>query len=68
MFIMFNMHVHVCMHAYMCVHAWDTLTHPYTHPHTPNTPTRHPPGGTSQFSKNTITFELIKIFQFRLKI
>ena len=45
MFIMFNMHVHVCvhacMHAYKCVLSWGT-PYTYTHPHpylpTPSTP------------------------------
>ena len=62
MFIMFNMHVHVSMHAYM-----GHPPHTHTHPN-PNPTTHHPPGGTPWFSKNSITFELIKIFQFCLKI
>ena len=59
---MFIMHVHVCMHACacMCVHAWD-IPHPI---HLSTTPS----GGTPRISKNTITLELIKIFQFHLKI
>ena len=58
MFIMFNMHV--CM----CLHAWDIPTCPYLPPsnHPP------PPPGTPRISKNSITLELIKIFQFHLKI
>ena len=66
MISMFNMHVHVCMHACMC--AWDTPHTPIPTP-TPHAPIRHPPRGwTPRISKNSITLELIKIFQFRLKI
>ena len=40
MFIMFNMHVHVCvhacMHAHVCLHG--TLHLPTPHPPTPSTP------------------------------
>ena len=57
------MHVHVC--ASVC--AWDTYLHTHTHPH-PHPPICHPPGGTPRIGKNLITLELIKIFQFRLKI
>ena len=67
MISMFNMHVRVCVHVCACVCAWDT-------PHTPiptPPPCTHPPpprGWTPRISKNSITLELIKIFQFRLKI
>ena len=63
MFRMFNMHVLVCVHACACVCAWDT-------PHIPiPTPICHPPRGwIPGISKNLIMLELIKIFQFRLKI
>ena len=70
MISMFNMHVHVCMCACacmcVCVHG--------TPPHTPiPTPipvhlSATPRGWTPRISKNSITLELIKIFQFRLKI
>ena len=64
MFIMFNMHVCVCAHVCMC--AWDT---PYTPIPIP-TPSAHlsPPGGTPGIGQNSITLELIKIFQYCLKI
>ena len=63
---MFNMHVCACVHVHVCVHG--TPPHPHTHPH-PHEPIRHTPGGwTPRISKNSITLELIKIFQFRLKI
>ena len=68
MISMFNMHVCACMHACACVCAWDTPPHTHTHPH-PNASICHPPRGwTPRISKNSITLELIKIFQFRLKI
>ena len=51
MFIMFNMHVHVCvhacMHAHVCLHgalhiptppSTHTPIHPHPHPPTPSTP------------------------------
>ena len=64
MISMFNMHVHVCVHV--CIHG-TPLTHPYL-PH-PHPPICHPPGGwTLRISKNSIMLELIKIFQFRLKM
>ena len=66
MISMFNMHVRVCMHACVCVHK--TPPHTHTHPH-PHAPIRHPPRGwTPRISKNSIMLELIKIFQFCLKI
>ena len=61
----------MCMCACMCVHA---CVHgiPHTHSYLPPPPSTHPPppqwGWTSGISKNLITLELIKIFQFRLKI
>ena len=58
------MRVHVCA----CVCVWDTPPHTHTHPH-PHPPICCPPQGcTPTISKNSITLELIKIFQFRLKI
>ena len=57
------MHVHVCIHVYM-----GYLPHTHTHPH-PIHPSATPPGWwTLRISKNLITLELIKIFQFCLKI
>ena len=68
MISMFNMHVHVCVHACACVCAWDIPHTPLPTP-TPIHPSATPPGGwTSTISKNSITLELIKIFQFHLKI
>ena len=59
MISMFNMHVCVCM---------GHPPHTHTHPH-PHAPIPHPPRGwTPRISKNSITLELIKIFQLRLKI
>ena len=70
MFTMFNMHVcvcvHVCVHPCMCLHAWNTPTHPYP-PH-PIHPPATPKGGPPESVNNSITLELIKIFQFCLKI
>ena len=61
MFSMFNMHVRACVHVHVCVHG--------TAPHTPiPTPTPIHPSATPRISKNSITLELIKIFQFHLKI
>ena len=71
MISMFNMHVCACMRACVCVCMCVCMGHPphtHTHPH-PHAPICHPPGGwTPRISKNSITLELIKIFQFRLKI
>ena len=63
MFIMFNMHVHVCT----CMCAWNTPLHTHTHPH-PHAPICQTPGGTPGIGQYSITLELIKIFQFCLKI
>ena len=58
-------HTCMCVHARACVCVWG---HPLTtpHPHPPTPPT--PKGGTPGISQNLITLELIKIFQFCLKI
>ena len=54
-----------CMCVHACIHAWDT---PHTNTHSyPYPPICHPLGGTPRISKNSITLELIKIFQFRLE-
>ena len=54
--------------ACMCVHVHVCGGHPLTTPH-PHPPTPHPLGGwTPGISQNSIALELIKIFQFRLKI
>ena len=57
----------VCMHACACacMCACDTPLHTHAHPHPP---IHHPPGGTPGIGNNLITLELIKIFQFHLKI
>ena len=57
----------MCVHACVCVCAWDTPGTPIPTP-TPMHPSATPPGWTPRISKNSITLELIKIFQFRLKI
>ena len=78
MFIMFNMHACVCkfMHACACLHGVTPYTDTNPYPNT-STPTPiHPPLpqstclslGTPRISKNSITLEPIKIFQFCLKI
>ena len=60
-----------CMHARACacmrmhVHVWKVTLSPLP---TPIHPPPHPPGGTPKISQNSIALELIKIFQFRLKI
>ena len=56
-------HVHACMHVHVHVCGGHPPTTP-THIH----PTPYPPGGTPGISQNSIALELIKIFQFRLKI
>ena len=67
MISMFNMHVRACMCVHVCVHG--TSPHTPTPTLTPMHPSATPPGGwTPRISKNSITLELIKIFQFRLKI
>ena len=55
------------MHVCACMCAWDTLLHTHTHSHS-YPPICHPPGGTPGISQNSITLEVIKIFQFCLKI
>ena len=56
------------MCACMRVHVHVCRGHPLTNPH-PHPPTTHPPEGrTPRISQNSITLELIEIFQFRLKI
>ena len=59
----------MCMHVCACMHACVHGTPPYTPIPTP-TPSIHlpPPGGTPRIGQNSITLELIKIFQFCLKI
>ena len=56
-------HVHTCACMYVHVHmCGGTLSPPPPHPPTPT------PGGTPGISQNSIVLELIKIFQFSLKI
>ena len=53
-----------CIHVHACAHGWGAPSHQpppsSTHP--------HPPGGTPGIIQNSIALELIKIFQFCLKI
>ena len=57
----------VRVRACVCVCTCEGCTH--SPPHTPIHPPPHPPGGgTPGISQNSIALELIKIFQFRLKI
>ena len=57
--------VHIHASACMCMCVGGTLSPPLTHIHPPP----HPPGwGTPGISQNSITLELIEIFQFCLKI
>ena len=62
--------VRACMRVRVCACVF--MGHPPTHPYPPPAPCTHPPpppgGWTPRISKNSITLELIKIFQFRLKI
>ena len=58
------MHMHVC--ACICTCMGDTLPQS-THPPPPSTHPS-PQGGTPGITQNSIVLELIKIFQFRLKI
>ena len=52
-----------CVHACVCACGWDAP------PHHPQPPSTNPPvGGTPRISQNSIALELIKIFQFCLKI
>ena len=51
----------ICVHVHMC--REHPLTTPHHHPPTPPTP-----GGIPRISQNSIALELIKIFQFCLKI
>ena len=61
--MMSYMRVCACTCVCMCVRG-DPVTTPHPHP-----PTPHPPGwGTPGISQNSITLELIEIFQFCLKI
>ena len=68
MISMFNMHVCVCVCACACVCVHGTLPHTPIPTPTPMHPSATPQGWTPRISKNLITLELIKIFQFRLKI
>ena len=57
----------MCMLVYACMCAWDI---PYTSipDSTPIYPSATPQGGTPGIGQNSITLELIKIFEFCLKI
>ena len=57
-------HTCMCMCACTCTCVEGILSPPPTH----ILPPPHPPGGTTGISQNSIALELIKIFQFRLKI
>ena len=58
------MHAYAC--ACMCVCMSHSPAHPYLIP--PLSTHLSPPWGTPGIGQNSITLELIKIFQFRLKI
>ena len=55
----------VCVRAHACAHVWGALSH---HPPPTSTHPATPRGGTPGINQNSIALELIKIFQFRLKI
>ena len=61
----FPMMSYVRVHVHACACVWEAPSHhlppTYTHPPTPQ-------GGTPGISQNSIALELIKIFQFCLKI
>ena len=59
-------HMCMCMHACMCMCMCEGA--PSHHPPPTSTHPPHPQGGTPRISQNSIALELIKIFQFRLKI
>ena len=65
--MMSNVRVRVCtcIRAHACAHVWGAPSY-HSHPHPPTPPT--PGGETPGISQNSIALELIKIFQFRLKI
>ena len=54
----------ICMHMHVCACVWGA---PFYHPTPKSTHTSTPMGGPG-ISQNSITLELIKIFQFCLKI
>ena len=54
-----------CVHTRACARVWGA---PPNHPPAPSTHPPIPQGGTPGISQNSIALELIKIFQFRLKI
>ena len=57
-------HACACMHMHVHMYRGHPLTTPHLHP-----PTPYPPeGATSGISQNSIALEVIKIFQFCLKI
>ena len=62
--MMSYMRAHACVRVHVHVCGGDPVTTPHPHPSTP-----HPLGwGTPGISQNSIALELIKIFQFCLKI
>ena len=56
--------IRMCVHACVCTWVGCTLSPPPTPIHQLS----HPPGGTPGIIQNSIALELIKIFQFCLKI
>ena len=56
--------MHVCVYTCVCTCVGGTLSPPPTHIHPPPPPR----GGTPRINQNSIALELIKIFQFHLKI
>ena len=66
------MFIHVCMCARVCCACMCTCAgHPLKHPDRVPSPSTHshpPNGGTPEISQKSIKIELIKIFEFHLKI
>ena len=56
----------MCMHAHVCMCTWDTTLHTHIGPHPIHTSAT--PWGDPGIGQNSITLELIKIFQLCLKI
>ena len=57
--------IHTCVCPHACARGWGAPSH---HPSPPSTHPPTPQGGTPGIIQNSIALELIKIFQFCLKI